>query len=49
MLFFDKIARTLDYIEKEKGVYLVWNGSDDDLFTTEKGIEKLPFMKFKQS
>lgn len=45
----EEYAEPSSYPEKEKGVYLIWNGLDDNLFTTEKGIEDLPFMRTKQS
>lgn len=37
-------AWLLDYIQKDRGIYVIWNGSNDNLFTTEEGIKALPFM-----
>lgn len=38
-------AWLLDYLQTDRGVYVIWNGSNDDLFTTEEGIKVLPFMR----
>ena len=41
----DRNAWLLDYLQNDRKIYVIWNGSNDDLFTTEEGIKALPFMK----
>ena len=37
-------AWLLDYLEKDRGIYVMWNGDNGDLQTTKEGYEALPFM-----
>lgn len=34
----------LDYLTKDRGIWVIWDGSDNELFTTEEGLDRLPFM-----
>lgn len=43
--FTERNAWMLNYLERDRGIYVVWNGENDSLFTTEKGARELPFMK----
>ena len=38
-------AWLLHYLQNDRKIYVIWNGSNDDLFTTKEGIKALPFMK----
>jgi len=40
-----KEAWLLDYLVKDRGIYIIWDASDDELFTTDEGKRELPFMK----
>jgi len=35
----------LDYLVKDRGIYVVWDATGDKLFTTKEGRENLPFMR----
>jgi len=35
----------LDYLIGDRGIHLVWDASNDKLFTTDEGKKNLPFMK----
>lgn len=34
----------LDYLIKDRGIWVVWDNAGDELFTTEEAFENLPFM-----
>jgi len=40
-----KDAWLLDYLVKDRGIYVIWDASNDELFTTDEGKRELPFMK----
>lgn len=35
----------LDYLTNDRGIYVIWDAANDELFTTDKGRENLPFMQ----
>jgi hypothetical protein len=35
----------LDYLVEDRGICVLWDAQDDELFTTDKCMEKLPFMQ----
>lgn len=35
----------IDYIVKDRGIYVIWDAANEELFTTEKGKTDLPFMR----
>lgn len=35
----------LDYLEQDRGIFVIWDGTNEDLFTTENGLRALPFME----
>lgn len=38
-------AWLLNYIIEDRGIYVIWDAEDDELFTTENGKTELPFVR----
>lgn len=35
----------LDYLIRDRGIYVIWDAVNDELFTTDEGRQELPFMR----
>lgn len=40
-----RVEWLLDYLINDRGIYVIWDASNDRLFTTEEGERNLPFMQ----
>jgi len=40
-----RVEWLLDYLINDRGIYVIWDASNDRLFTTEEGEKNLPFMQ----